>query len=249
MDNPVLNVDASTFVASSLNGYGKDKNHVYWCNQIVADANPETFTILSKEYSKDASHVFLTGGSIIVGADPTTFAPVLYSSLIAIEPLQTGYGKDANHVYSQDHAIPNADPATFALDPVPSDKNWIYLNDTVVGPARLIVDNAQYAKALPAECNKLGADTIYPHIYPPAFSVDGRVIGYTNYFAICVIDEMANTVQVYPYGTEQGASLSGDGSKILYFKYQKGDGVDGETCADCGQYSFDRATEEVMKIP
>lgn len=247
MENTVSNVDAPTFVASSLDGYGKDKNHVYWCNQVVADANPETFTILSKEYAKDTSYVFLVGGSIIVGADPTTFAPVLYSSPNAIDPLQTGYGKDANHVYNLDHAIPNADPATFTLDPVPSDKNWIYLSNTVVGPARLIVDNAQYAKALPAECNPTGAESIQPQLYPSAFSTDGSVIGYTNDFAICIIDKKANTVQVYPYGTQQGVSLSKDGSKVLFFKYQKGDGVDGETCADCGQYSYDRVTEKVQR--
>lgn len=248
MGNPLPEADTSTFVASSLDGYGKDKNHVYWCNQVVAEADPATFTILSKEYAKDAEHVFLVGGFIIAGANPATFAPVLYLSPQAIDPLQTGYGKDKNHVYNLDHALPNADPATFTLDPVPSDKNWIYLNDTVVGPANLITDNVQYSKVLPTECNKPGADTIYPRVFPPAFSADGRVIGYANYFRICVIDKKANTVQTFPHGTEDGVSLSKDGSKVLFFKYQKGDGVDGETCADCGQYSLDRATGKVQRV-
>ncbi|MDB5224896.1 MAG: hypothetical protein JWO43_518 [Candidatus Adlerbacteria bacterium] len=250
MGTPLPEADASTFVASSLDGYGKDKNHVYWCYQVVAEADPVTFTILSKEYAKDAEHVFLVGGSIIAGADPATFAPVLYLSPQAIDPLQTGYGKDKNHVYSLDHALPNADPATFTLDPVPSDKNWIYLNDTVVGPARLITDNVQYSKALPTDCNTPGADAIYPRVFPPAFSADGSVVGYPNDFSICVIDKKTNSIQIFPHGTEQGVSISKDGSKILYFKYQsEGAAMNGETCADCGQYSLDRVTGKVQKIP
>lgn len=250
MGNPLPEADVSTFVASSLDGYGKDKNHVYWCNQMVAEADPATFTILSKEYGKDSEHVFLVGGFMIADADPTTFAPVLYSSPQAIDPLQTGYGKDKNYVYNLDHKLPNADSASFTLDPVPNDKNWIYLNNTVVGPASLIADNVQYSNALPAECNKSGADTISPLAFPPAFSADGSVIGYPNDFAICIIDKKANTVQVYPYGTQQGASLSKDGSKVLFFKYQsEGQAINGIPCPDCGQYSLDRATGKVEKLP
>lgn len=249
MGNPLPSADVSTFVASSLDGYGKDKNHVYWCTQIVADADAATFTILSKEYAKDASHVFLVGGFIIADADPTTFAPVKYLSPKAIDPLQTGYGKDKNYVYNLDHKLPNADSATFTLDPVPSDKNWIYLNDTVVGPVSLITDNVPYSKALPAECNKSGDETIYPQVFPAAFSADGQIIGYPNDFSVCVIDKKANTVQVFPYGTQQGVSLSKDGSKVLYFKYQKGEGEGEQTCADCGQYSYTRATGKVEKLP
>ncbi len=248
MENPLPNADVSTFVASSLDGYGKDKNHVYWCNLVVVQADPATFTILSSEYAKDASHVFLVGGSIIAGADAATFAPVRYSSPDAKDSLQTGYGKDTYHVYSQDKPIPNADSATFSLDPVPHDKNWIYLNDTVVGPAYLIANNAQYAKALPADCNPLVTSPIYPRVYPNAFSADGSVVGYANDFRICIIDKNSNTIQSFPYGTQQSVALSKDGSKILYFKYQKGDGEGEQTCADCGQYSYDRLSGKVEKL-
>lgn len=248
MGNPLPKADVSTFAASSLDGYGKDKNHVYWCTQIVADADPSTFTILSKEYAKDRANVYLVGGSKITDADPATFAPVRYLSADAFEPLQTGYGKDINYVYNLDHKLPNADPATFTLDPVPSDKNWIYLNDKIVGPISLIVDNVQYSKALPPACNKSGTETIFLQIFPPAFSTDEQVIGYPNDFSICVIDKKASIVQIFPYGTQQGVSISKDGSKILYYKYQKGYGEGEQTCADCGQYSYTRATGKIESL-
>ena len=241
MNNPVPNADTTTFVASSLDGYGKDKNHVYWCNQVVENLDPATFTVLDGIFGKDAAYVVYGGYYLLSGADAATFNVVP----------QSGYAKDKDHVYNTWRELPGADPATFEIVPPNSakDKNAIYISDKVFGPASLITDNAQYATALPAECNTAGADPISPQLYPGAFSADGNAIGYSGASRTCVIDKKAGTVQVYPYGTEQSASLSGDGSKILYFKYQKGDGVDGETCADCGQYSFDRATEEVMKIP
>ncbi|MDB5225639.1 MAG: hypothetical protein JWL87_591 [Candidatus Adlerbacteria bacterium] len=249
MGTPLPEADAATFVASSLDGYGKDKNYVYWCNLVVAGADPATFTILSKEYAKDERSVFYVGGYSIVGADPATFAPVLYSSPEAIDPLQTGYGKDKSHVYSNDHVIPEADPETFVLSPVAKDKNWIYLNDTVVGPVNLITDNAEYSRVLPATCNPAGAEPILPRVYPTAFSADGSVIGYANYFRICVIDKKADTVENFPHGSEGGVSISKDGSKILYFKYQsEGQAMNGIPCPDCGQYSLDRATGKVQKI-
>jgi hypothetical protein len=240
--------DVSTFVASSLNGYGKDKNHVYWCYQILPKADPATFTVLSKEYAKDSSYVFYAGGSIIAGADAATFTPVKYSSPDAMDPLQTGYGKDMNHVYSQDKIIPSADPATFVLEPVSKDKNWIYLNDTIVGPVSLITDNVEYARALPVDCNPAGTDQVFPQVYPTAFSKDGSIVGYANDSRICVINKKVNTIKNYPYGTDMGVSLSKDGLGILFFKYQKGDGEGEQSCADCGQYSYDLASGKVEKV-
>lgn len=245
MRNPISGVDASTFVVSSLGDYGKDKTHVYWCSEIVADADPASFEVINGEYAKDASHVYWEGYYTLPDADPATFSIV---PAAGSDNMQTGYGKDKTYVYNLYRKLPGADPATFTLDPVPHDKNLIYQNSDVVGPASLITDNAQYAKALPVACNPLVEQPIYPQAYPPAFSASGSVIGYPNDNAICVIDKAADTIKIFPYGTQQGVSISKDGTKILYFIYQKGDGEGEQTCADCGQYSLDRATGKVEKI-
>jgi hypothetical protein len=249
MGKPLLGADIPTFLASSLDGYGKDKNHVYWCDQVVAQADPTSFTILNKEYAKDASRVFYLGGFVVPKADPATFSIV--PSPESPDNLQTSYGKDKSHVYNLNHELYNADPATFVIlyPLIPKDKNWIYQGAEIVGPASLITQNAEYAKVLPAPCNPLGAELIQPQVYPPAFSADGSIIGYANNSAICVIDKKKNTVERYPYGMDMGVSLSKDGSKILYFKYQsEGAGMNGETCAACGQYAVDRATGKVSKV-
>lgn len=248
MGTALPKADAATFVASSLDGYGKDKNHVYWCYEIIVQADPATFTVLSREYAKDSTHVFYPGGSIIKEANAPTFTPVLYVSPLAIDPLQTGYGKDKNYVFSQNRIVANADPATFVLEPVSHDKNWIYVNDTVVGPVSLIADNMQFSKTLPSACNMPNTDIIYPQVYPPSFSADGSIVGYPNDVAICIIDKKTNNVQIFPYGTQQGVSLSADGAKILFYKYQKGDGAGESTCKECGQYSYDRATGEIVRL-
>lgn len=244
MGNPFPEADVTTFLVSSLGNYGKDKNHAYWCSQEISIADPATFTVINDIYAKDASHVFYGGYYLVLGADPATF------SIVPSPQFDSGYAKDKNHVYSLYTEVPNADPATFVILPplIPKDKNWIYSGAGVIGPASLITDNAEYAKALPAECNPAGAEPINPQPYPSAFSSDGSVIGYANYSRMCVIDKKANTIENFPYGAEQSVSLSKDGSKILYFKYQKGDGVGEQTCADCGQYSLDRATGKVERV-
>lgn len=246
MGNPMPEANVATFKVSSLGAYGKDKNNVYWCSQIVANFDPATFTVINEIYGKDASHVVYGGYYLVPGADSATF------SIIPSPQFESGYAKDKDHVYSLYTEVPKADPKTFVILPplVPKDKNWIYSGAEVIGPASLITDNAAYANVLPAECNPADSEPIKPQTYPPAFSADGSVIGYSNYSRVCVIDKKANTIQNFLYGTEQSVSLSKDGSKVLYFKYQsEGAAINGETCADCGQYSFDRATGKVEKLP
>ncbi|HVZ75791.1 MAG TPA: DKNYY domain-containing protein [Candidatus Paceibacterota bacterium] len=246
MGNAMPEADYATFQVSSLGNYGKDRHYVYWCNQIVNDADPATFTVINGEYAEDASHVYWEGYYLLPGADPKTFSIV---PVPGSDNMQTGYGKDATHVYNLYRPLQGADAATFTLVPVPHDKNFIYQNSDVIGPVSLMTDNTQYAKALPAACNTSSTDIIYPQVYPPAFSQDGSVIGYPNDNAICIIDKNADTVQVFPYGTQQGVSISKDGLKILFFKYQKGDGEGEQACPDCGQYSYDRATGAISRVP
>lgn len=242
MGNPFPEADVATFVVSSLGTYGKDKNHAYWCSQEIAIADPSTFTVLNGEYGKDATHVVYGGYYLVPDADPATFSVIPGSS----------YAKDKNYVYDTWRELPAADPATFAIvsPNAARDKKWIYINDALFGPASLITDNTEYAKALPADCNPAGADPISPQPFPGAFSENENVIGYMSASRICVIDKKAGTVQSFPYGFADSTLLSKDGSKVLYFKNQsEGAVMNGlTTCADCGQYSLDRATGKAEKV-
>lgn len=239
--NPIGEADIASFAASSISAYAKDKNNVYMCANVVANFDPATFTVLDANYGKDATHVVYGGYYLVPGADAATFTVILGS----------GYGKDRQHVYDAWRELPGADPATFEVVPpnAARDKNSIYISDKVFGPASLIADNAQYAQALPAACNPAGADPISPQVFPGAFSEDENVIGYMSASRICVIDKKSGTAQSFPYGFSDSASLSADGSKVLFYKYIKGDGggEGAQSCADCGEYSIDRATGEVEK--
>lgn len=82
----ISGIDVKSFTHIEYNWY-KDKNHLYFLDEIVADADPATFesvplysydgtkvdkTSNSFDYVKDANHVFYHD-SLLVGADPKTF--------------------------------------------------------------------------------------------------------------------------------------------------------------------------------
>lgn len=80
--NIIPDADISTFKNVSDNWY-KDKNHVWWSNKLLENANPKTFHPISVTYNsggvysdfnygKDEKNVFYQD-SIIIGADPLTF--------------------------------------------------------------------------------------------------------------------------------------------------------------------------------
>lgn len=238
--NPIGEADVATFEASSNSAYAKDKNNVYMCTNVVANFDPATFVVVDANYGKDATHVVYGGYYLVPGADTRTFSVIPGSS----------YAKDQYRVWDTWRELPGANPTTFEILPQSAsrDKNAIYISDKRFGPASLITDNAQYAKALPPACNPADADPIEPQIFPGAFSDDLQVIGYMSASRICVIDKKAATVQSFPYGFSDSASLSTDGSQVLFYKYLKGDGAGEQTCADCGQYSLDRATGKVEKV-
>ncbi|MCR4276358.1 MAG: DKNYY domain-containing protein [Candidatus Parcubacteria bacterium] len=239
---PIANIDVATFVFSSLGEYAKDKNHVYRCSDIVKDADATSFTVLNKAYAKDLSHVFYSGKSI-VDANATSFTVVPSPQP---DGFQTSYGKDNMHVYNLFQKIPNADPATFViLSPfIPVDKNWIYKNNVVFGPASLIDET--YAEALPANCTKTGQWTPKPAPVPSIFSKDETVVGYVGPNAVCIIDKKTQKSEYYEKGWEDGVALSDDGSKLYYSIFAKGMG--GGTCADCGKYAIDRATGSEERV-
>ena len=47
----------------------KDKNHVYYENRTLGDADPDTFEALNEDYAKDKNNVY-NYGEIIEGANP-----------------------------------------------------------------------------------------------------------------------------------------------------------------------------------
>ncbi len=155
-------------------------------------------------------------------------------------------------MYWLTHTLPKADPATFTVsDEGIHDKNWIYQNDGLFGPVSLITDNRRYAGALPGDCTKAGNghDPIVPSSYPELFSENLRVIGYVSSDATCVIDKGSGTAQYFEYGTDQGAELSKDGSRLYFMKYMsEGQAVNGEECPSCGKYAIDRITGVINKV-
>lgn len=245
---PILEADIATFEVSNIaNRYARDKNHAYICGHIISNMDPANFVVLNDNYTKDLQQVVWNGYEPLPDADPETFEVILLDSVF----YDGNYAKDKNNVYNVYSKLPNADPKTFTLVPATMDKDWIYSYDnTVLGPVSLIADNAQYSESLPSKCDTEGLNKVHPSIYPPTFSNDYSVVGYLGDSNICVIDKNENTIQLFPYGTFNGsASLSADGSKVLFYKYQnEGAAYAGEICPECGQYSLDRKTGEVEKI-
>jgi hypothetical protein len=93
-------------------GYAIDAFHAYWHGEVVAGADPKTFSYLQFDYSHDANHVYYRAANMS-GADPRTFTSIYRR-----------YFKDSAHVYLRGAAIRDADPATFSL----LSKSW-YLED------------------------------------------------------------------------------------------------------------------------
>ncbi len=109
--------DVKTFVPLS-NFLAKDSSHVFYHEEIIKDADPNTLVIASHEetskfksgliFLKDKEHVYYVQGlaraEVLPNADPATF-----------EPLSWYYSKDAKNVYFFTDIVLNADPATFEL--------------------------------------------------------------------------------------------------------------------------------------
>ncbi len=142
------NADLSTFTSPSGDTlapiYGKDKNSVWYGDQVIVGADPATFVGIDftstgiGDYGKDAAHVYYKG-KILPGADPATFVThghpyppytfdashVYYNGELMPADRSTfkfdgnnasgGYSHDATHVFLDATIIPNANPATFSF--------------------------------------------------------------------------------------------------------------------------------------
>jgi hypothetical protein len=106
-------IDPSTFTYKDH--VAKDKDHVYFCEKKVADADPETFQWVGGSYYKDDDSVYYNDPNDspdsfegrIDGASPRSFE-YIESGLVS-----EYYAKDKTHVYHNGSIIPDADAATF----------------------------------------------------------------------------------------------------------------------------------------
>ena len=82
-------------------GFRKDELHIYYDDTIVKDADPATFEIVSRDWSRDSKSYFFHG-KLVSYIDRATFQDLDYH-----------YGKDKNNVYYDDQIIKDADANTF----------------------------------------------------------------------------------------------------------------------------------------
>lgn len=80
-------VDASTFEVLDY-PYCKDKNHIYYGDKLIPDADPETFEVLSLKYAKDKNHVY-DEGKIMPDYTPDKFEEDSWGRF----PTEKDYGK------------------------------------------------------------------------------------------------------------------------------------------------------------
>jgi len=76
-------VDANSFKILGSSGgnsfWSRDKNHIYYNQQLLVEADPNTFEILKLAVAKDANHIFV-GNKIFYGPDVKSFRRVNKSS-------------------------------------------------------------------------------------------------------------------------------------------------------------------------
>jgi hypothetical protein len=126
--------DAPTFeIPWPSNMTSRDRNHVYYRDAVIPDADPATFEQVSPFYLfRDKRAVYLVGEEL-AGADPRTARRSQFNSYVidaggvysavtrarlqrdpaTFEELQPFYSKDGSGVYERDVLLPDADPATF----------------------------------------------------------------------------------------------------------------------------------------
>lgn len=109
--------------------FGKDKNHVFYLDQILNNVDYATFTIDQTGIVKDKNHVFqkteVHNGQIriIAGADPQSF------QWLPQGQKDEKWAKDKAHYFMQDTLLAVDYPSFDLLTPyIFKDKNWIYFN-------------------------------------------------------------------------------------------------------------------------
>ena len=100
--------DSATFERLNKT-FAKDINHVYYCNEILEEADPKSFRALNEEYSADSRYVWYRGNKI-EDANPQTFvAPKKKNSL----DISIDLAHDDHDYYNQDKPLYVADMGSF----------------------------------------------------------------------------------------------------------------------------------------
>jgi hypothetical protein len=157
----VKNIDPLTFKLIGISGsylYTKDKDNLYYQDEILKLADPQTFHYINYGYSKDKDNVYYQD-EILKLADPQTFSMVTYHSANNQYefryPYRPGviidvsldyhnyyiqmYYADKNNVYFKDKIIESADPETFQYigNGRAKDKNNVYFKDKIIESAEV----------------------------------------------------------------------------------------------------------------
>ena len=88
---------------SSRDKYAKDKNSVYYFQEVIEGAIPSTFRLLTEWYAVDSESVFFIG-SLLPGKDEKTF-----------EVLNGFWTRDKNGIYFFHKAVDVCDPDSFEV--------------------------------------------------------------------------------------------------------------------------------------
>lgn len=113
MGRVIPGADLASFSAiSGQHGYAQDDNHIYGPHGVIPEADPETFKMLTKNYSLDAGHVFFDGK--LIDADSGSFE-VIDNGLYAVDDERVFYAGKILKDTSPDGFIVKG-PRAFAAD-------------------------------------------------------------------------------------------------------------------------------------
>lgn len=130
---PLLAVDTKNFSVLSA-GFAKDGSNVYKDGQKFL-ANPEGFTVLSPQYTKDRENAYFFD-FILEDVDTDSFTAIPIPENITDKYI--AYAKDKNQVYMAGVKIPSANsPESFVIlqNNYSKDKNNVYYRDKILDNA------------------------------------------------------------------------------------------------------------------
>lgn len=223
-------VDGDTFELIDNASYDKrvvkDKNNVYCVDDIVENADTNTFQSLGSNYFKDKNNVYYDicsiNGIIIESADAQSF-----------EVLKNDYAKDKDNVYYKTNIVSNADAGTFQVsDPffkiidgdevhiVAYDKNRLFYNKegfSVRSVDREISEYEKYQEILQGEV--ASGDTAHTRSkkFSQISTIKKAVEVALQYTKEC--DESENVIK----GTENGMGFICPGYSPMSWPFLGGD--------------------------
>ncbi|MCF7844638.1 MAG: DKNYY domain-containing protein [Kiritimatiellales bacterium] len=106
--------ELESFVDLNVDSYSKDANHVYRFNNIIKNANPDTFKTLNGDYAKDDNHIFFAS-NIVEEADINSFEVL---KCIWKNNLNSGshYARDTFHAFVRGVILEGIAPDKFFFE-------------------------------------------------------------------------------------------------------------------------------------